>query len=184
MVKVFKLTQYSMNKITSLLFIVSFLSFSCKNENTQKTQEELSEWGLAKLIEDNLIPPSFPERTFNILTFGALPDGLTNNSEAFKKAIQKCTEDGGGIVLVPKGTFLTGPIHLENKVNLHLEEGSEILFSTNPVDYYPLVHTSYEGMELMNYSPLIYAYKKKNIAVTGKGILNDQASNDNWFGCS
>ena len=46
---------------------------------------------------------------------------------------------------------------------------------------YPLVHTSYEGTELMNYSPLIYAYKKKNIAITGKGILNGQASNDNWW---
>ena len=69
-----------------------------------------------------------------------------------------------------KENIITGPIHLENNVNLHLEEGAEILFSTNPKDDYPIVHTSFEGTELMNYSPLIYAYKKHNVAVTGKGI--------------
>lgn len=167
-----------MNKIFSFLFLVSFLSFSCKNDATQK---QSSEWDMARIIEERIIPPNFPDRTFNILEFGALPDGITNNSEAFQKAIKQCTENGGGKVLVPKGTFLTGPIHLDNNVNLHLEEGSEILFSTNPSDYYPLVHTSYEGLELMNYSPLIYAYKKKNVAVTGKGILNGQADNHNWW---
>ncbi len=66
-------------------------------------------------------------------------------------------------------------------MNLHLEDKAEILFSTDPNDYYPLVHTSFEATELMNYSPLIYAYKKTNIAVTGKGILNGQAANDNWW---
>lgn len=170
-----------MNKMLSFLLIVSFLSFSCKNENTQKTNKQLSEWDMARMIEDSIVPPNFPDRTYNILDFGALPDGITINSEAFQKAIKQCTDDGGGMVLVPKGTFLSGPIHLDDNVNLHLEEGSEILFSTNPADYYPLVHTSYEGMEFMNYSPLIYAYKKKNIAVTGKGILNGQANNENWW---
>ena len=82
--------------------------------------------------------------------------------------------------MVPKGSFLTGPIHLDNNVNLHLEAGSEILFSTNLQDY-PIVHTSYEGTELMNFSPLIYAKNKKNIAITGQGILNGQASNEFWW---
>lgn len=132
-------------------------------------------------IIDSVVVPSFPHNSFNILDFGAFSDSVFNNSEAIKKAIIACSNSGGGKVLVPKGTFFTGPIHLENNVNLHLEEGAEILFSTNPKDYYPLVHTSYEGTELMNYSPLIYAYKKNNIAVTGKGVLNGQASNEFWW---
>lgn len=168
----------------SFLVIVSIMSFSCNNNNTQKNQEQLSGWELAKVIEENMAPPVFSEKVFNILDYGALADGKSNNSQAFQKAIQQCTESGGGTVLVPKGTFLTGPIHLENNVNLYLDEGSELLFSTNPADYYPLVHTSYEGMEFMNYSPLIYAFKKKNIAVTGKGIINGQASNDYWWSWS
>ena len=56
------------------------------------------------------------------------------------------------------------------------------MFSTNPKDYLPVVHTRYEGSELYNYSPLIYAYKQENIAVTGKGTLDGQASLDNWWG--
>ncbi|MBN2236918.1 MAG: glycoside hydrolase family 28 protein [Bacteroidales bacterium] len=170
-----------MNKILSFLIIVTFLSFSCNNANTQKTQKQFSEWDLAKQIEDRLIAPVFPDKIVNILDYGAQPDGITNNSEAFQNAIKECAETGGGVVLVPKGTYLTGPIHLENNINLHLEEGAEILFSAVPSDYYPLVHTSYEGLELMNYSPLIYAYQKKNIAVTGSGVLNGQAGNDSWW---
>ena len=82
--------------------------------------------------------------------------------------------------MVPAGKYFTGPIHLDNNVNLHLAEGSEIVFNTNP-DAFPMVHTSFEGTELINYSPLIYAYNKHNVAVTGKGILNGQGSNDKWW---
>lgn len=166
--------------IFRLLLIVPALYFnSCKVEKTASIGND--PWLKMHQIEESIITPVFLDKTYNILDFGAKADGSTNNSEAFKKAITECSKNGGGKVLVPKGTYLTGPIHLENNVNLHLMEGSEILFSTNPTDYYPLVHTSFEGVELMNYSPLIYAYKKKNIAVTGKGVLNGQASNENWW---
>jgi len=155
------------------------LFFSCKEEKAKVN--ETDPWAKMQQIEDEISEPVFLDKTYNILDYGAVSDGEEDNSEAFKKAISICSENGGGKVLVPKGKFLTGPIHLENNVNLHLEEGSEILFSTNSNDYLPLVHTSFEGIELMNYSPLIYAYKKKNIAVTGKGILNGQASNEYWW---
>jgi polygalacturonase len=166
--------------VLSLFFMVSTLFFySCKSEKHKVIDED--PWSKMQQIEDSIIVPVFLDKIYSVLDFGAVPDGLTDNTEAFKKAIKTCTENGGGKVVVPKGKYITGPIHLENNVNLHLDEESEILFSTNPNDYYPLVHTSYEGIELINYSPLIYAYKKKNIAVTGKGILNGQASNDHWW---
>ncbi|MGB5394769.1 MAG: glycoside hydrolase family 28 protein [Lutimonas sp.] len=138
-------------------------------------------WSLMQEIVEAVRPPVFSDKEFNILKFGADPTGIHSNTEVFKKAIQACTSAGGGRVLVPKGVYITGAIHLDNNVNLHLEEGAEIKFSTNPNDYLPLVPTSFEGIELINYSPLIYAYQKKNIAITGKGTLNGQASIDNWW---
>lgn len=132
-------------------------------------------------IEKSIKVPVFKNQTYNILDFGAIADGKTMATASIKKAIETCSKNGGGMVLIPAGKFLTGAMHLENNVNLHVSEGAELLFSTNPQDYYPLVHTSFEGMELMNYSPLIYAKNKKNIAVTGKGILNGQASANNWW---
>lgn len=164
-----------------LLFviIIGLIIGSCKEKKTDTPENDV--WAAMEKIIENVKEPSFPDKNFNIMDYGAISDGITNNTAAFKNAIKACLKDGGGSVIVPSGKFLTGPIHLESNVNLHLEEGSEILFSTNKKDYYPLVHTSYEGTELMNYSPLVYAYKKKNIAITGKGILNGQGSNENWW---
>ena len=74
---------------------------------------------------------------------------------------------GGGRVVVPAGTFLTGAIHLKSSVNLHLSAGATLRFSRNPQDYLPVVFTRWEGVELMNYSPFIYAFEQENIAITG-----------------
>jgi polygalacturonase len=176
-----KISKLKVGKSKLILITVVIISMiSCKKE-MPKNVVASSPWSKMYEILDSVKPVSFPDKIFKVEDFGAISDGVYNNTEAFKNAINKCTESGGGKVLISAGTYYTGPIHLEDNVNLHLEEGAVILFSTNPKDYYPLVHTSYEGTELFNYSPLIYAYKKKNIAVTGKGILNGQASNENWW---
>lgn len=170
----------SLFKLSFLAVVPVLLFFSCKNSE-EKTQVEYDHFSAADDIIKSIIVPSFPDQDFNILDFGAIADGTTNNSEAIKKAIDSCSTLGGGKVIIPSGQFLTGPIYLKSNVNLHLEEGAEVLFSTEKKDYLPVVHTSYEGQELMNYSPLIYAYKEKNIAVTGKGTFNGQANNTNWW---
>lgn len=178
------LKHYSISFILAL-FVVTI--FSCKNtakenkNDSDVAENSVSPWDNADEIIRNIVVPEFRDKTFNVEDYGAVADGTTNNSKAFADAITACSEDGGGKVLVPKGQYLTGPIHLKSNVNFHLEEGTEILFSTNHDDYLPVVHTSYEGMELMNYSPLIYAYQQKNIAVTGKGTFNGQAGNNNWW---
>ena len=151
------------------------------NAETAKNSEEIFPMQRMLQLEKSIKEPKFRNATYNIVDFGAVGDGKTMATNSIKKAIEKCSKEGGGKVIIPAGKFLTGPIHLDNNVNLHLEEGAEVLFSTNPNDYYPLVHTSFEGMELMNYSPLIYAKGKKNIAVTGKGVLNGQASKEFWW---
>lgn len=168
--------------INAAVFGILFILCSCKTSSQVSSSQDI--WNEADKIINNIIVPEFPDRTFDITDYGAVADATTNNSEAFKKAIQACHMAGGGKVLVPQGRFLTGPIHLKSNVNLHLEEGAEVLFSKDKSDYLPLVHTSYEGMEVMNYSPLIYAYNQKNIAVTGKGVFNGQADNENWWSWS
>tara|TARA_R110002049_G_scaffold993_2_gene7106 strand:- start:49719 stop:51098 length:1380 start_codon:yes stop_codon:yes gene_type:complete len=152
---------------------------SCKDKKKEIAKMDVFEE--AYNIINSIKVLEFPDKTLNILDFGAVSDGETINTQAIAKAIDSCHNAGGGKVIIPSGKFLTGPIHLKSNVNLHLEAGAEVLFSTNSNDYLPVVHTSYEGQELMNYSPLIYAYKQNNIAVTGKGIFNGQASTTNWW---
>ncbi|MFC3197856.1 glycoside hydrolase family 28 protein [Parapedobacter deserti] len=124
--------------------------------------------------------PEFPDRDFPVTDYGAVGDGQTLNTEAFKAAIQACHESGGGRVVVPLGTFVTGAIYLKSNVNLHLADSATVLFSRDTTQY-PMVFTRWEGMELVNYSPFIYAYGEENIAITGNGTLDGNADNDNWW---
>jgi polygalacturonase len=118
--------------------------------------------------------PSFSDRTFDVRSLGAVGDGGTLNTAAFNRAIQACHDAGGGVVLVPAGTWLTGPIHMRSNVNLRLEKEALVRFSTRFADYLPVVFTRWEGVECYNYSPLIYALDSRNVAVTGEGILDGQ----------
>ena len=112
----------------------------------------------------------FKDRDFPITDFGAKADG-TKCTAAFAKAMRACEEAGGGRVVVPNGKWLSGAIHLRSNCELHLAEGAQIVFSQDPADYLPAVHTTWEGMECINYSPLVYAYCCTNVAITGTGTL-------------
>ncbi|MGV3459806.1 MAG: glycoside hydrolase family 28 protein [Flavobacterium sp.] len=162
------------------IFIVAGLISCATKSSKQQNSGAAAGWDKMQEIIDGVKEPVFKNKTYALADFGAVADGKFNNTEAFRKAIQKCAQDGGGTITVAPGKYYTGPIHLESNINLHLEEGAEILFSTNPADY-PIVHTSWEGTELMNYSPLIYAFGKTNVAITGKGTLNGQANESNWW---
>ena len=138
-------------------------------------------WSRLPGILARIKAPVFPDRDFIITKYGAKPDGVTDATEAIRKAIAECVRAGGGRVVVPEGTFLTGAIHLKSGVNLHVQKGATLKFSTDPAKYLPVVKTRFEGMELMNYSPLVYAYQQENIALTGEGTLDGQASDENWW---
>ncbi len=125
-------------------------------------------------------PPEFKKKDYNITKYGAVGDGKTDSTEAFRKAIEDCHKNGGGRVVVPKGEWLTGAIHLKSNVNLHVSKDATVKFSTDTKKY-PNVFSRWEGMECMNYSPLIYAFEQENIAVTGEGTLDGQADNEHWW---
>jgi polygalacturonase len=138
-------------------------------------------WARVPEILKRIKAPVFPNHDFAVTKYGAKGDGRVDNTEAFRKAVAACNKAGGGRVVVPAGTFLTGPIHLLSNVNLHVSEGATIKFSQDPKAYLPLVYTRWEGMELMNYSPFIYAFEQQNIAVTGKGTLDGNSDDEHWW---
>lgn len=161
-------------------FVLAMLLWSCGGSKTEEAAE-VDHWSGLEEVRAQIKAPEFPDKDFPVTEFGAEGDGETLNTEAFADAIEACHEAGGGRVVVPEGTFLTGAIHLKSNVNLHVSEGATILFSRNPDDYLPLVYSRWEGMELMNYSPFIYAYEQENIAITGKGTLDGNSDMENWW---
>ncbi len=120
------------------------------------------------------------KKVCNITHYGAKGDGVSKNTTAFAQAIDDCAQKGGGQVLVPAGVWLTGPIHLQSNIDLHIEKGAEILFSTDFNDYLPVVFSRFEGVEYYNYSPPIYAKDCTNVAITGEGELNGQGEKSWW----
>ncbi|MES2523989.1 MAG: glycoside hydrolase family 28 protein [Gemmatimonadota bacterium] len=138
-------------------------------------------WTAVPAILARIVPPTFPARDFVITTYGAKGDGTTDCTDALQRAVAACADAGGGRVVVPAGRFLTGPVHLRSRVNLHVSAGATLAFHTDPKRYLPAVHTRFEGIELMGYSPLVYAFGVSDVAVTGTGTLDGQASDANWW---
>lgn len=133
-------------------------------------------------INKQIVIPVFRDVIYNIADYGAVagnPDFL--NSSIINATIDRCNKEGGGVVVVPEGTWHTGPIVMKSNVNLKVEEGAVLLF-TSDTSQYPRVLTRWEGMDCYNTSPMIYAYEQDNIAITGKGTIDGGASGDNWWG--
>lgn len=164
-------------KIISISSII-LMAVSCNN----KTKVDEENWKNLNEILSQIMEPKFPANEYNILDFGAISDSTVSIRSAVQSAIDVCSKNGGGKVIIPKGTYLSnGTIFLKSNVNLHFEEGVKLNFSTNPSDYLPMVFTRWEGIECYNYSALFYAKDQINIAITGKAILDGKASSENWW---
>lgn len=148
-------------------------------------------WAQATTIAGNLVAPvSFPNKKFVVTAYGAVADGTTDNYAAFNAAIKACNAAGGGMVVVPAGSwYIAGSIFLLSNVNFHLKDGATILFSNDPANYAKygaydcgtngkLSLQRWQGNDCLNYTPLVYAYGQSNIALTGDGtaVLNGQAT--------
>jgi len=121
--------------------------------------------------------PGFKKDTVSVRKFNAVGDGNTLNTKFIQAAIQTLSKKGGGVVLVPEGVWLTGPITLESNINLHLVNGATLLFTTD-FDQYPLVEGNWEGLPQMRNQSPVSAKGATNIAITGKGIID--GNGDAW----
>ena len=115
--------------------------------------------------------PHFKKDTFNIVKYGAVADGITLNTVAINKAIEDCAAKGGGTVLIPKGAYITGPIIMKSNINLHLDKAALVIFSSD-FNQYPLVSSSFEGVDAARCQSPVVAENLANIAITGDGIFN------------
>ena len=135
-----------------------------------------------KQIEQSIRMPQFADKVYDITKYGAkTTNTAAKNQKAIQKAIDKCSKKGGGRVVIPAGQkFLTAAIQLKSGVNLEVQEGAVLEFAFEP-ELYPIVPTRWEGLDCWNLSPLIYAYQARDIAITGKGIIDGGGSNDTWW---
>ena len=165
-------------KILILSAACATLFASCADCNQQKTV------AIDDSIYENLpfdMPkveqPSFPAYEVNILDFGAKSGGAAMNTDAINNAIKDVSTKGGGKVIIPEGLWLTGPIEILSNVNLYTEKNSLILFTDN-FDAYPIIETSFEGLDTRRCQSPISARNAENIAITGYGVFD--GAGDAW----
>ncbi|WP_460686742.1 glycoside hydrolase family 28 protein [Niabella aquatica] len=122
---------------------------------------------------------SFKADSFNIVKYGAVSGGTALNTASIAKAIDACNSNGGGVVVIPFGIWLTGPLQLKSNVNLYVQKGAMLLFTTDKSQY-EIVAGSYEGRSSARNQSPIWAKNAENIAVTGGGVID--GNGDVWRG--
>jgi polygalacturonase len=167
-------------KWLALFITAGFIQFSCQQQPVATTTASAPVTDIYEGVEFDMpvvAEPSFPAYTVSLEDFGGVNDGLTLNTKAFADALNDVADNGGGKVVIPRGIWLTGPIVLKSNINLHAEEGSIIIFSPDKT-LYPLVATSFEGLDTYRSQSPISGVELENIAITGKGIFD--GSGDAW----
>ena len=132
-----------------------------------------------KQIESRIKAPEFKNKTYKAAV--KQNNSAKQNQQIINKTIAKCSKAGGGKVVIPAGKYQTGAITLMSNVNLCIEKDAELVFAFDR-SLYPLVYTRWEGLDLWNYQPCIYAIDCKNIALSGEGTINGNGNNEgNWW---
>lgn len=167
-------------KINRVVFlIVVFPLLASTTVHAKSDFYKQSDWQQMDVIVKKIQSPNIPDKTFLITEFGAKKDSTSDARPAILKAIDAAVQAGGGKVVIPAGTWLSkGPIQLKSFINLHVEEGATLLFSAATRDYLPAVFTRWEGTEIYGYSPLIYANKVTDVAITGTGTIDGNAQSE------
>ena len=165
-----------MKKVLFLLAIFNFQLSIINLANAEGWNQEVYN-GIISRIK----APTFNAKYYNIKDFGASPEATAaKNQKAINKAIATCSKKGGGHVIVSDGLYMTGAITLKSNVNLVVEKGATLRFAFDR-DLYPNVETRWEGLNIINYQPCIYAVDAENIGLTGKGIIDGYGSNERWW---
>ena len=158
-------------KVNLLIFLIFIFSCSPNTDKDINWEEKVKSEILAIPI------PKFPKKTYNLLDYAT-----DVTSFSIQKLIDLCNSQGGGVVVIPRGTYNNiGKIELKSNVRLHFEDSTKINFSKNKNDFLPMVLTSWEGNDVYNFSSFIHAESQNNIAITGKVVLNGNGSKNNWW---
>ena len=173
-----------MNTLTKRLFWMAlcclpFISSGCKQSETTVKESSISDALYQNLPFEmpKVQQPVFPAYEVNIEKFGAKGDGLFLNTKAINDAIKDVNQRGGGKVIIPEGVWLTGPIELLSNVNLYTEQNALVLF-TGDFEAYPIIATSFEGLETRRCQSPISVRNAENIAITGHGTFD--GNGDCW----
>ena len=165
-------------KTTFLVWIVIFSIF-CSNkivaQNTSKREDKVSIDKKLPFDMPEVQIPKFKKDTLSIVDFGAVPNTGELCTKAINNAITKCSESGGGVVVIPSGLWTTGPVYLKSNVNLHTQNGAYILF-TSDLDQYKLINSYFEGNKVIRCESPIMGVGLENIAITGEGIFDGNGS--------
>lgn len=163
--------HYQLLSLAALLLLAA-----CKKQDTDYPIDKAVYNRLPFKMEEVQLP-SFPDYQVSITEFGAVPDGITLNTKAFNDAINHVYEKGGGTVVVPEGLWLTGPIEMRSNVNLYTEYNALVYFSEDH-SLYPIIETSFEGLDTRRCQSPISAWYCENIAITGHGTFD--GNGDTW----
>ena len=170
-------TQFKKYLLLSVSCIFPILCSCNTGNNPAKQAAEPSIYEQLPFQMSEVIRPSFPNYEVNITEFGAKGDGVTLNTAAINQAIKKVNEKGGGKVVIPEGLWLTGPIVLLSNVNLYTDKNALVVF-TGDANAYPIIKTSFEGLETRRCQSPISSLNAENIAITGHGTFD--GSGDSW----
>lgn len=183
--------KITINRFLVLVALAGTLQVSCQQQPIAQTSSAAAATGTVSTTKSTTTDvyagiefdmprvqePSFQNNSVSITDFGAVGDGLTKNTAAFAKAIDAVAAKGGGKVVIPRGIWITGPITLKSNINLHAEAGALVIFSSDFNDY-PLVKTSFEGLDTYRTISPINGKDLVNVAITGSGTFD--GSGDAW----
>lgn len=175
-----QLKTKNMRKISTIFTLAVvwlLLSGSCIRPGNSKAKAEFDVYAGIEFEMPRVQEPVIPANEVNIKDFGAVSGGQVLNSEAFAAAIDAVTQKGGGKVIIPAGIWLTGPIILKSNLELYTDPGALVIFSTDK-DLYPIIETSFEGLDTWRCISPIYGKNLENIAFTGHGVWD--GSGEAW----
>ena len=151
----------------ALTFISAFFLAACCNTGS----DNASLYDGLPFEMDRVQAPHIPSRSVSLLDFGACPDGVTLNTQAFASAIDALVKQGGGRLEVPAGVWRTGPIGLQSHIELYVSRNAIIVFDPDQ-DLYPIIETNFEGLDVRRCLSPIHAEGATDIAITGGGVID------------
>lgn len=120
----------------------------------------------SKIVDINTLGKKY------ILTdYGVINDSTLLQTEKIQSAIDAAAQNGGGVIVIPKGTYLSGALFFKPKTHLHLEEGA-VLKGSDDISNFPIIDTRMEGQSLKYFAALVNADKVDGFTLSGKGTID------------